>query len=106
MKKLLVGVLIGILATLAYGVSAAKADGPATDSGYWGMQVPHAERFMLYPCKGTKIHQAPCYWNQRTIHPEWEGRPNRSFWIITVRHRHCKKFWDQKYGRKHDFCRR
>lgn len=104
MKKLLIGVLIGILATLAYGVSAAKADGPATDSGYWGLQVPHAERFMLYQCKGKSIHQAPCYWNQRE-HGIYNG-PERSFWVIKIGHRHCKKFWDHEYGKKHDRCRR
>lgn len=104
MKRMSMVVLLAIAVLISMSSMNAKADGPATDSGYWGLQVPHAERFMITPCHGKKLHQAPCYWNQRD-HGFYNG-PERSFWIIKIGHKWCKKFWDPQYNRHQGRCHR
>lgn len=99
-------ILLIVIASCAVN-SASADDEPATDTGYWGLSVPHAERFMLYKCTSKTLNQKPCYWNARE-HGNYNAvsAERSSFWIIRVGDMKCKKFWDNRYDRRHGFCRK
>lgn len=104
-KKYIAAIIIAVIALFIVGCVSTGAqadDEPATDTGYWGLAVPHAERFMLYSCTSKTVMQKPCYYNVR----EYGHTGKQSFWIIKVGNYHCKKFWDNRYDRTHGFCRR
>jgi hypothetical protein len=100
MNRTLLGTIVGVVAgvALATPVTALADDEPATDTGYWGLSVPHYQRYLTTPCQYED--SVGCYWDARTM-GNGEGH---SFYAIPIGHKVCIQYWNRKYNRHHGSC--
>ena len=98
-KSTIKGLIIGVLAGVTIGGIPAMADDePATDTGYWGLAVPHYQRYLVTPCKTEGSNN--CYWDARSF----GNKKGHSYYVIPVGHKWCIQYWEPRYNRRHGYC--